>query len=89
MLDEFKVLDIDDKIDDNDNFILLIIFLFICLTGALFEPNVKGQLKAFESAVQSWNLMPDVLDQFIILDDDDEIQPHDSFGAQRKGEFQC
>lgn len=52
--------------------------------GALFEPEFEGQKKAFEWAVESVNLRTDILGQTLVLDDDDAVQPHDSFGAQRK-----
>ncbi|KAK7479660.1 hypothetical protein BaRGS_00029126 [Batillaria attramentaria] len=53
--------------------------------GALFEPEYEGQKRAFEWAVESVNLKADILGHTLVLDDDDAVQPHDSFGAQRKG----
>lgn len=52
--------------------------------GALFEPEFEGQKRAFEWAVETVNLRTDILGHTLVLDDDDTVQPHDSFGAQRK-----
>nr|KAG5694073.1 hypothetical protein BaRGS_033692 [Batillaria attramentaria] len=54
------------------------------IEGALFEPEYEGQKRAFEWAVESVNLKADILGHTLVLDDDDAVQPHDSFGAQRK-----
>ena len=57
------------------------------IAGALFEPEYEGQKRAFEWAVQSVNLRNDILGPTLVLEDDDIVQPHDSFGAQRKGQW--
>ena len=42
--------------------------------------------RAFEWAVEKVNLDTNLLKNTLIVDDDDEVPPNDSFGAQRKGD---
>ncbi|XP_041354754.1 glutamate receptor ionotropic, kainate 2-like isoform X2 [Gigantopelta aegis] len=52
--------------------------------GALFEPEHDGQRQAFDWAVEKINLRTGILGQTLVLPDSQQVQPQDSFGAQRK-----
>ncbi|GFO27215.1 ionotropic glutamate receptor [Plakobranchus ocellatus] len=52
--------------------------------GALFEKDYQGQRRALEWAVETINLNGEILPATLVLVDRDEVQAHDSFGAQRK-----
>lgn len=66
---------------------MLILSSFVFATGGMFENEHIGPRLALVHALDEINLMHDILTHAIVIYEMQDVKPHDSFEANKKGNY--